>query len=86
MNDFRYLQTFTQATTNKLDLLAAYTTKFGALIAGKKVFVKLFPEKPVRKGAEKAKIKLNLGEYNLTRTINTNGTHTLKLENAKGLP
>jgi len=45
---------------------------------------KAIPEKPVRKGAEKAKIKLNLGEYNLTRTINTNGTHTLKLENAKG--
>lgn len=42
------------------------------------------PEKPVRKGAEKARIRLDLGDFILTRVINTNGSHTLKLENAKG--
>ena len=38
---FRYLQNFTIATTNKLDILAAYTAKFGAILAGKKIFVKV---------------------------------------------
>jgi len=42
VNDFRYLATFTQATTGKLDILAAYVAKFGALIGGKKIFVKCF--------------------------------------------
>jgi chromosome segregation ATPase len=43
-------------------------------------------EKPVRKGAEKARIRLELGEFTVTRTIAPNGVHTLKVENAKGTP
>jgi hypothetical protein len=38
---FRYLANFTQATATKLDILSAYTAKFGALLAGKKIFVKV---------------------------------------------
>ena len=38
---FRYLQNFTAATATKLDLTSAYTAKFGALIAGKQVFLKV---------------------------------------------
>lgn len=38
---FRWIQTFTQATAGKLDVLAAYTAKFGAVIAGKQIFVKI---------------------------------------------
>ena len=40
-SDFRYIQTFTTATTGFFDILTAYTAKFGALIVGKKVFVKV---------------------------------------------
>jgi hypothetical protein len=40
-NDFRYLASFTTATSSKFSLLSAYTAKFGALIAGKKIFVKV---------------------------------------------
>lgn len=39
--NFRYLQTSTTYTAGKLALTTAYTAKFGALIAGKKVFVKV---------------------------------------------
>ncbi len=39
--NYRYLTTFTQATAGKLDLLATYVAKFGALVAGKKVFVRV---------------------------------------------
>lgn len=39
--NFRWLQTSTTYTAGKLALTTAYTTKFGALIAGKKVFVKV---------------------------------------------
>lgn len=42
------------------------------------------PEKPVRKGADKAKIKLNLGELTVTRTISSGGGMTLHVEDAKG--
>jgi len=42
-------------------------------------------EKPVRKGADRARIRLNLGEMIVTRTITPNGTHTLTIENAKGV-
>jgi hypothetical protein len=38
---FRYLQNFTIATGGKFDVLAAYTAKFGALIVGKKCFLKV---------------------------------------------
>lgn len=41
MNDFRYLATFTTATSSKFDITAAYVAKFGALIAGKKIFVQV---------------------------------------------
>lgn len=47
---------------------------------------KAIPMKPVRKGAERARIKLDLGEFIATRTILPNGKHELKLENAKGVP
>lgn len=63
-----------QGKTSVLDAIWA------ALIGAKAI-----PEKPVRKGAEKARIKLNLGEFIVTRTINTNGTHSLTVENAKGV-
>jgi DNA repair exonuclease SbcCD ATPase subunit len=62
-----------QGKTSVLDAIWA------ALVGSKGI-----AEKPVRKGAEKAKIRLDLGEFILTRTISTNGAHTLKLENAKG--
>jgi DNA repair exonuclease SbcCD ATPase subunit len=67
-----------QGKTSALDSVEA------ALLGAKGI-----PELPVRKGASQAKIILKLGkngtrEYLLTRTINKNGTHTLKLENAKG--
>ena len=39
--NFRYLQTSTLYTAGKLALTAIYTAKFGAMIAGKKVFVKV---------------------------------------------
>ena len=39
--NFRYLQTSTTYTAGKLALTTAYTAKFGALISGKKVFVKV---------------------------------------------
>jgi DNA repair exonuclease SbcCD ATPase subunit len=42
------------------------------------------PEKPVRKGAEKCRLKVNLGELIVTRTITTNGTQTLIVETDKG--
>lgn len=45
---------------------------------------KAIPEKPVRKGAEKARIKLDLGEFMVTRVIKPDGSHTLTVENAKG--
>jgi hypothetical protein len=37
---FAYLATFTTATSSEFVLTSTYTAKFGALIAGKKVFVK----------------------------------------------
>lgn len=40
-NDFRYIQTGTTYTSGNLDIKTAYTAKFGALIAGKKIFVKV---------------------------------------------
>lgn len=40
-NDFRWLQTSTTYTTGSLDIKTAYTAKFGALIAAKKIFVKV---------------------------------------------
>lgn len=39
--DFRYLATFTAATSGHFDITTVYTAKFGALIIGKKVFVKV---------------------------------------------
>lgn len=42
------------------------------------------PEKPVRKGAEKAKIKLDLGELVINRTISSSGAMTLHVESSKG--
>ena len=39
--NFRWILTGTTYTASKLSLTAAYTAKFGALIAGKKVFVKV---------------------------------------------
>jgi chromosome segregation ATPase len=42
------------------------------------------PEKPVRKGADKARIKLDLGELIVTRQIAPDGTHTLRIETAQG--
>jgi recombinational DNA repair ATPase RecF len=42
------------------------------------------PEKPVRKGADSAKIKLNLGELLITRTISAHGGMTLQVQSAKG--
>lgn len=49
-------------------------------LAGKRAL----PEKPVRKGAEKAKIKLDLGELTVTRIIQPGGQMTLHVEGAKG--
>ena len=48
------------------------------------VGAKAMPDKPVRKGADRARIKLDLGELVVTRTIAPGGTHTLTVENAKG--
>ena len=42
------------------------------------------PEKPVRKGAERTTIKLNLGELQVTRVINTAGTNQLTVEAKNG--
>lgn len=42
------------------------------------------PEKPVRKGAEKARIRLDLGELHVTRTIRSDGAMTLNVESGKG--
>ena len=63
-----------QGKTSVLDSI------YAALIGGRAI-----PEKPVRKGAERARIKLNLGEFIVTRTIAPNGAHTLTVENAKGV-
>lgn len=63
-----------QGKTSVLDAIWA------ALVGGRAI-----PEKPVRKGAEKAKIRLNLGDFTVTRTIAPTGTHTLTVENAKGV-
>jgi hypothetical protein len=49
-------------------------------LAGKRAM----PDKPVRKGAEKARIKLNLGELLITRTIGANGTMSLNVESSAG--
>ena len=49
------------------------------------VGAKATPEKPVRRGAEKARIKLNLGDLVVTRTISPTGNHVLTVENAKGV-
>lgn len=38
---YRYLAMFTTATSGAFDLTAAYTAKFGAPIAGKKIFVRV---------------------------------------------
>ena len=42
------------------------------------------PEKPVRRGAEKARIKIDLGELIVTRQIAPDGEHTLRIETAQG--
>lgn len=39
--NYRYLANFTAATSGNFVLTTAYTTKFGALIAGKRIFVKV---------------------------------------------
>jgi hypothetical protein len=39
----------------------------------------------VRRGAEKARIRLNLGDYIVSRDILPDGTHTLKIEGADGI-
>jgi hypothetical protein len=39
--NFRYIANFTTATAGEFVLTTPYTTKFGALIAGKKIFVKV---------------------------------------------
>jgi DNA repair exonuclease SbcCD ATPase subunit len=49
------------------------------------VGAKAIPEKPVRKGADKARIKIDLGELIVRRDISTTGAHTLTVENAKGV-
>ena len=46
---------------------------------------KAMPEKPVRKGAERARIKLDLGDLVVTRTIAAGGTSTLVVENKTGV-
>lgn len=38
---YRYLATFTTATSGNFVLTTAYTTKFGTLVAGKKIFIKV---------------------------------------------
>lgn len=59
------------------------TSVIDAIWAGL-VGAKAIPEKPVRKGARKATIKIDLGEFKVQRTINDDGGHTLMVENAKG--
>jgi hypothetical protein len=39
--DYRWLKTMTTATSSKFSLLTEYVAKFGALIAGKRVFVRV---------------------------------------------
>jgi DNA repair exonuclease SbcCD ATPase subunit len=46
---------------------------------------KAIPEKPVRKGAAQARIKLDLGDLVVTRTIAPGGTHALIVENKAGV-
>lgn len=41
MNNWRYIETFTAATSGSFDITAAWTAKFGALIVGKKIFAKV---------------------------------------------
>jgi len=38
---FAYMQTFTTATAGFFDITTAYTAKFGTLVVGKKIFVKV---------------------------------------------
>ena len=52
-----------------------------AALAGKRGF----PEKPVRKGAQKARIRVELDEFVITRTITAAGSHTLLVETKKGV-
>lgn len=59
------------------------TSVLDAIYAGL-VGARAFAEKPVRKGADKARIKIDLGELIVTRTITPTGTQTLHVENAKG--
>lgn len=40
-NDFRYIKTMTAAVATEFSLLTEYVAKYGALIAGKKIFVKM---------------------------------------------
>jgi hypothetical protein len=40
-SDFRYIATFTVATTGKFALTTPYSAKFGAPVAGKKIFVRV---------------------------------------------
>ena len=63
-----------QGKTSVLDAI------WGALIGSKGI-----AEKPVRNGALKARIRMNLGEMIVTRIISPNGTHTLTVETAKGV-
>lgn len=63
-----------QGKTSVLDAI------WGALVGSKAI-----AEKPVRAGALKARIRMNLGELIVTRVISPNGTHTLTVETAKGV-
>lgn len=63
-----------QGKTSVLDAI------WGALVGSKAI-----AEKPVRTGALKARIRMNLGELVVTRIISPNGTHTLTVETAKGV-
>lgn len=63
-----------QGKTSVLDAI------WGALVGSKAI-----AEKPVRTGALKARIRMNLGELIVTRVISPNGTHTLTVETAKGV-
>lgn len=51
-------------------------------LAGKDVL----PDKPVRKGKDKASIELDLGSLKISREISADGTATLKVKSAAGVP
>jgi DNA repair exonuclease SbcCD ATPase subunit len=47
---------------------------------------KALPEKPVRRGQEKAEITIDLGEYVVKKTIKADGSVELKVKTANGVP